>query len=120
MSVSKVFSDLIRAGDPNSIAAACMLCPKSVLEQGSKLADDECVFKRIEILQDLSIFATHKYIIVPGKYCSCHFYQENVVKRRIIWTCKHDLGVRLRVALRGAESIDLDINGNETLLRFLV
>ena len=120
MRVQRLFTELVSAGDPNSVAVACMLCPHAVLESGSLLADYEQVFKRIEIFSNFSIFTTNKYIIVPGKFCSCHYFQENVVKRGIAWTCKHDLGLRLRIALRGLDSIELDNRGRETLLKFLV
>ena len=120
MTVREVFSDLIRTGDPYSIAAASLLCPKKLSDSASVLADDDEYFRRIEIPPNLVFFATQEYIIVPGKFCSCHYFQENVVKLGESWTCKHDLGVRLRVALRGLESIKLDKGGRDTVLNILV
>jgi predicted nucleic acid-binding Zn finger protein len=120
MTVRQLFSDLLKPGEPHSIAAASLLCPKKLFDSASVLADDDEFFKRMEISPNLVLFSTQKYIIVPGKFCSCHYFQEKVVNLGVSWTCKHDLGVRLRVALRGLESIKLDKGGRDTVLKFLV
>ena len=118
--VSRLFSDLIKRGDSNSTAVACMLCPEKILENAAQLAQDDMAFGRIEICQGLSVYRVKEYMLIPGRFCSCHYFQETVVRMGTGWTCKHDLGLRLRIALRRNDSVRLIAGGKNELLKYLV
>ena len=123
--LSRLFTQLVESGESNCIAVACMLCPKNLLDSAARLAETDAVFRRVDVCQGLSVYVVKgrgdkEYILIPGKFCSCHYFQENVVNRGEGWTCKHDLGLRLRIGIRGGNSITITTEGKNEVLKYLV
>lgn len=109
------------SSDQNSRALACLLCPKKLLDSACMLVDRPETFRRVETGYDgLRVFLAGDYILVPGKFCSCYYFTEKVIKQGTIWTCKHDLALRIIIALYGVERIPISEGGREIVLKFLV
>ena len=123
--ISKLFSGLVMNGSELALKAAQLICPVSLLNRGAELADMQNSIARIDFCPGISVFAVRgsrgkKYIVIPGKYCSCVHYIETVVRNASGWTCKHDLAVRLRLGLRHGEGIATLVGGKDLVINELI
>ena len=81
-----------------------LVCPSRQLMKASQMADT-CKILCITINAALCVYVvpsekkSSDYIVIPGKFCSCMYFFENVIKGKTNWTCKHDLAVRLKLGL---------------------
>lgn len=115
--------------DPEIKAACCravgLLCPSSMLKKAAEIADTCYAVRRIDIAGGLVVYSVESdfgkktYVVVPGKFCSCPYYKENVVQRTNAWTCKHDLAVRLKLSLGSSEGIQVNQQGIQLVLSAL-
>ena len=107
MNASALFDSLISSPDPLRVGTALLLCSRSVLEKAVSIADDVRSFSRVNIGTRTIAYSVRsgngqeEYIVVVGKYCSCPFFLQHVIKTGLAqhWTCKHELALRLRLAL---------------------
>lgn len=126
----EVFNILVAVGCSDEeiraarLRAIVLVCPSRILQKAVDLADFPHAIRKIQVNPILSVFLVSSdqgqfrkrkfssdsrgnYIVLPGRYCSCPFYQENVLLRKTEWTCKHDVAVRLRLAFGSAESMGI-------------
>ncbi len=120
--VRKHVQALLAGDDIHCLGAALYLMPPTLLEKAVALADQEDAIHAIKISQHVKCYSvrgkTSEYVVVPNKFCSCHFYTENVVKQHLSWTCKHDLAVQLRLRITG--SVSPHPTGNDLLAQKFV
>jgi hypothetical protein len=104
------------------IGIACMHVPCSIAKSAAELADPEGAIKRIRCPLDIRTAYSVRgargieYIVIGSRFCTCHFFRENVLKRRSGWACKHIIAVMLRVAIRGPETIREHPDGYKLIL----
>ena len=84
-------------------ALQLLWCPDQ-LKKAVAIADQPDNIKRVEISRNCVCYSVtsascKEYLVIPNKYCSCHYYHENVLLKRTAWTCKHEIAVQLRLAL---------------------
>lgn len=123
----KDFATLLTSKDPLAIGVLHLLVDKTMLEKAAKIADTNGAIQAIDITKNTTCYSViagsstrGEYIVVPRKYCTCHFYNDSVLVRRIAWTCKHDLAVQLRLALAGPETIMKHPSGEKLIREQLV
>ncbi len=95
-------------------ALQLMWCPEQV-KNAAEIADCDERIKKVKFFDRVFCFSVtgisgKEYLVVPHKYCTCHFYQDMVLKKRLAWTCKHDIAVQLRLSLTQEDSIKQHAN----------
>ena len=105
------FSSLLKSSVTSGtigLGVAQLICPPAMLQKASMIADSAFAISKIHLSSQVVCYSVRagsgrdEYIVVPGKFCSCPFYKEQILKsvRTPHWMCKHDLAVQLRVAMR--------------------
>jgi len=122
--VPQVFFTLLRAfessgrNDFRFLGAACILCPSNIVKSASELAESS-IRLIPDVLPGLTTVYTVRgtrnfsteYIVVGSRFCTCHYFRENVMKRHTGWACKHIIAVALRIAIEGRDSVPPNPNG---------
>jgi predicted nucleic acid-binding Zn finger protein len=119
----KDFATLLKSKDPICLGVLPLLVDQTLLAKAARIADNDGAIQRIEIADGIKCYAVKcgssngvEYVVVPRKYCTCYYYNDSVLTKRVSWCCKHDLAVQLRLALAGPESIIAHPSG-EKLIR---
>jgi predicted nucleic acid-binding Zn finger protein len=106
------------------IGTACMLCPSPMVKSAAEIADVEKSIRRIILPIGIKTVysvrgtrnAATEYIVIGSRFCTCHYFRENVLRRRFAWACKHIIAVLLRISVKGASSIGEHPDGYKLLL----
>ena len=102
---------LLGSSAKSALAVARFLCPTAMFDKAVTIADTPNAVTRASVagctvfLVKSSDIRGERYIVIPKKFCSCHYYCQQVIRNRLAWTCKHDLAVQLRVSTLGLCSV---------------
>jgi hypothetical protein len=102
----KEISQLLKSEDQLlGLGAAQLLWPPDLVDKAVDIASNPEMIRKTQVCDNVAYYtvrgsrSSDEYTVVPNKYCSCYYYNENVFNKRTAWTCKHEIAVHLRLLL---------------------
>jgi len=86
------------------LGVAQLLWSPDLLEKAVAIAEKPEKIRTIYVTENIAYYEVKGskndeiYQVIPNKYCTCYYYQDQVLKRKMAWTCKHEIAVQLKLA----------------------